>query len=108
MRRNKEELLKITKQQVGSELTLILEGHLDAVTVKDLNAVIDSSLNGITFLKFDLKYLLYISSAGLRSLLIAQKAMGKQGKMVILNPNAIVLESFHSIGFDRIMTIEQA
>ena len=105
MKSNNEFSFKVTKETQGSSLILYLEGHLDAVTTKELNAVLDTSLTGIDQLTFDLNELNYISSAGLRSLLIAQKAMGKQGKMVIRGVNEIVMETFHSIGFDRIMTI---
>ena len=87
-------------------MTLQLEGHLDTATSRELTTVLDSSLQGVTYLVFDLAKLQYISSAGLRSLLIAQKAMGRQGKMIVRNPNEIVMEAFHSIGFDRILTIE--
>ena len=105
MKNKPEPPFKVTKVAQGSSLILYLEGHLDAVTTKELNAVLDTSLTGIDQLTFDLNELNYISSAGLRSLLIAQKAMGKQGKMVIRGVNEIVMETFHSIGFDRIMTI---
>ena len=103
---NNKYTITITKHQQGSALTLSLEGVLDALTCKELNAVLETSLAGIDNLTFDLEKLSYISSAGLRSLLVAQKTMAKQGKMVIRGANETVLETFRSIGFDRIMTIE--
>ena len=105
MQSKPESALTIMKEVQGSSLILYLDGHLDAVTTKELNPVLETSLNGVNHLTFDLNKLTYISSAGLRSLLIAQKAMGKQGKMVIRGVNDIVMETFRSIGFDRIMTI---
>ena len=106
MQSNKEEnVIRITKEVQGSSMILYLDGHLDALTTKELNPILENSLTGINHLTFDLNKLTYISSAGLRSLLIAQKAMGKQGKMVIRGVNDIVMETFRSIGFDRIMTI---
>ena len=106
MESNKKYSLTITKIQQGPALTLHLDGRLDAITCKDLNTVLETCLNGVNHLTFELEKLSYISSAGLRSLLLAQKSMGKQGKMVVRGANEIVLETFHSIGFDRIMTIE--
>ena len=106
MKNKPEPPFKVTKVAQGSSLILHLEGHLDSATTRDLNVVLETSLRGVKNLIFDMSRLESISSAGLRSLLVAQKAIGKQGRMVIRDVNEIVMETFHSIGFDRIMTIE--
>ena len=96
----------ITKNVNGSEIKLILEGRLDTTTAPNLEAELKSSLDGITELIFDFSNLDYISSAGLRVLLTAQKIMNKQGQMKIVGANEIVLEVFDITGFSDILTVE--
>ena len=97
----------INRIKNGSGLTLAPEGRLDTTTVKDLNAVIDKELEGIEDLTFDLKDLDYISSAGLRVLLVAQKRMNAvKGHMKVTNVNDIVNEVFEVTGFLDILDIE--
>lgn len=99
-------MLNITKNVNGSEIKLILEGRLDTATAPQLEATLNSVLAGVTSLKFDLEKLDYISSAGLRVLLSAQKTMNKQGSMVISNVSPEVKEIFDVTGFTDILTIE--
>jgi len=99
-------MLNITKNANGSELKIILEGRLDTTTAPQLEAELNSSIAGVTDLKFDLEKLEYISSAGLRVLLSSQKTMNKQGKMVITNASSEVKEIFDVTGFSDILTIE--
>ena len=99
-------MLNITKNSNGSELKLILEGRLDTATAPQLEATLNSALAGVTYLKFDLEKLDYISSAGLRVLLSSQKTMNKQGSMVISNVSPEVKEIFDVTGFTDILTIE--
>ena len=98
--------MTINKQQDGSKLNIALEGRLDTTTAPQLESELRTSLDGVTELAFDLKDLLYISSAGLRVLLSAQKTMNKQGKMVIRNAGEELMEIFEVTGFVDILTIE--
>ena len=82
-----------------------LQGRLDTVSAPQLEQEIRSSLDGVDELTFDLKELEYISSAGLRVLLTAQKIMNKQGTMTIRNANEMVTEVFEITGFSDILTI---
>ena len=82
-----------------------LQGRLDTVSAPQLEQEIRSSLDGVNELTFDLKDLAYISSAGLRVLLTAQKIMNKQGTMTIRNANETVMDVFEITGFSDILTI---
>lgn len=99
-------MLNIGKTQNGTELTLTLEGRLDTTTAPELETEVKENLNGIESLIFDMATLEYISSAGLRVLLSAQKIMNKQGSMVIRNSSEEVNEIFEVTGFSDILTIE--
>ncbi|MGN0316312.1 MAG: STAS domain-containing protein [Lachnospira sp.] len=98
--------MQITKNQEGDKLVLTLVGRLDTNTAPELEAELKQSLNDTKELEFDIKELEYISSAGLRVLLAAQKVMNKQGSMVIKNVNEEVMEVFEVTGFVDILTIE--
>ncbi len=98
--------MTINKNQNGSELKIKLEGRLDTTTAPQLDEELKSSLTDITSLEFDFSNLEYISSAGLRVLLSAQKVMNKQGSMVIKNVNDEINEIFEVTGFVDILTIE--
>lgn len=98
--------MKINKFANGSKLTIALEGRLDTSTAPDLEKEIKSCLNGVTDLTFDFSQLEYISSAGLRVLLAAQKMMNKQGNMTITGSSEDILEIFEVTGFSDILTIK--
>ena len=98
--------MTITKNKLGDTLTVALEGRLDTTTAPLLETELKQGLDGIKQLEFDFGALEYISSAGLRVLLAAQKAMSRQGSMVIRNVNQIVMEVFEITGFVDILTIE--
>ena len=98
--------MKIEKKQDGAELTIALEGRLDTMTAPELDKELQGSLSGIAQLVFDLSKLDYVSSAGLRVLLSAQKVMSKQGSMVVKNVNEQIMEVFEVTGFTDILTIE--
>ena len=99
-------MLNVAKKANGAELLISLEGRLDTVTAPQLEEALKTSLDGITDLIFDLKELQYISSAGLRVLLSAQKTMNRQGTMVVRNASEEVKEIFDVTGFSDILTIE--
>lgn len=98
--------MTIEKQINGSELTLSLTGRLDTTTAPELEAVIKENITGVTNLVMDFAGLEYLSSAGLRVILSAQKTMNKQGEMVIRNVNETINEVFEITGFIDILTIE--
>ncbi|SDB25001.1 anti-sigma B factor antagonist [Pseudobutyrivibrio sp. YE44] len=99
-------MLNITKEQNGGVEFIILEGRLDTNTAPTLEDEIKDSLEGISELVFDLSRLEYISSAGLRVLLTTQKAMNKQGNMVVKNVSPAIMEIFEVTGFSDILTID--
>ena len=98
--------MKINKNQNGTVLTIALEGRLDTVTAPELEAELKGSLDNATELVFDMEKLDYISSAGLRVLLSAQKVMMKKDGMKVIHVNEIVMEIFDVTGFSDILTIE--
>ncbi len=99
-------MLTITKKTENETITFTLEGRLDTSTATDLENEIKDSLSGINELIFDFEKLDYISSSGLRVLLLAQKIMLKQGNMRIINVNDDVKEIFELTGFSDIMDIK--
>ncbi len=98
--------MNITKTIEGAKLTLALEGRLDTTTAPQLEAEVKGALTGVTELALDFSRLEYLSSAGLRVILAAQKIMNKQGRMVIRHVNETILEVFEVTGFSDILTIE--
>lgn len=98
--------MTIDKQLNGNQLTLALTGRLDTTTAPELENEIKASIAGVTNLVMDFANLEYISSAGLRVILSAQKIMNKQGEMVIRNVNETINEVFEITGFIDILTIE--
>ena len=97
--------MTITKTAENGTLRIALEGRLDTNTAPQLEAELKTSLSGITELELDFSGLEYISSAGLRVLLAAQKTMSMQGKMTIRNVNETIMEVFEITGFVEILTI---
>ena len=99
--------MTINKTLNGSTLCIALEGRLDTTTAPELESELKKSLPGVTELIMDFEKLDYISSAGLRVLLSAQKIMAKQGRMKIVHANEMVMEVFEVTGFSDILTIEK-
>lgn len=98
--------MNIIKNTEGKTLNIALEGRLDTTTAPQLEAEFKQSVSDNTELILDFTKLEYLSSAGLRVLLAAQKVMNKQGKMVIRNVNDVIAEVFEVTGFADILTIE--
>ena len=92
--------------QDNTKLSVKLEGPLDVRTSPDLERALFPALEGITDVEIDLEGVNYISSAGLRVLLSAQKVMTRQGEMKIVHVNETILEIFEVTGFSEILTIE--
>lgn len=97
--------MEIKKTVNDKALNIAIIGKLDTTTAPDLEASIKESIDGIETLNLDFAELDYISSAGLRVLLSAQKTMNKQGEMIISNVNDTVNEVFEITGFVDILTI---
>ena len=98
--------MTIEKYRQGAELTVVLEGRLDTVSAPDFDAVVKNEILGVYTFILDLKKLQYTSSAGLRVILIAQKTMNKQGKLILKNVSEAVMEVFEMTGLSDLLTIE--
>lgn len=98
--------MTIEKKANGSELTIALTGRLDTTTAPQLETEIKGAIAGVKELVLDMSKLDYLSSAGLRVLLTAQKTMAKQGSMKVTNVNETIMEIFEITGFADILTIE--
>ena len=98
--------MTITKTQNADSIVLALEGRLDTTTAPQLEEEVKAITPDITSLELDFAALEYISSAGLRILLSAQKTMNKQGEMKIKNVCEDIMEVFDITGFSDILTIE--
>lgn len=98
--------MTIEKNLNGNELTIKLTGRLDTTTAPQLEAELKQNINGVEKLALDFATLEYLSSAGLRVLLAAQKVMNKQGEMIIRNVNETIAEIFEVTGFSDVLTIE--
>jgi anti-sigma B factor antagonist len=98
-------MLNIEKRTNETELAIALEGRLDTITAPELEKELQESLEGVKELTLDFEGLEYISSAGLRVLLSAQKIMNKQGEMKISHVNETIREIFDVTGFTDILTL---
>lgn len=98
--------MTILKTQIDNALTIAPEGRLDTMTAPELEAVLKDALAGVEELTFDFEKLDYISSAGLRVLLSAQKTMNRQGVMKVVHANEMIREIFEVTGFSDILTVE--
>ena len=98
--------MNIEKKMNGSELTIELVGRLDTTTAPKLEQELKESISGVENLILDFTGLVYLSSAGLRVLLGAQKKMQKNGSMKVVNVCEEVMEVFEMTGFADILVIE--
>ena len=98
--------MNIIRVKEDSVLHLRLEGRLDTTTAPQLEEELKQSIADVTELVMDFEALEYISSAGLRVLLSAQKIMNKQGEMRLTGVTEAVREVFDITGFSDILTIE--
>ena len=99
--------MTIEKKTNGNALEISLEGRLDTMTAPELEAELNQSLGSVDSLTLDFSKLEYISSAGLRVLLSAHKAMSSKGGMKVTKLNEIVQEVFEVTGFADILNIEK-
>ena len=98
-------MLNINKTIENGNAVFSLEGRLDTVTAPELEEALKESLSGVKELTLDFEKLEYISSAGLRVLLSAQKTMTKQGSMKLIHVGETIMEIFEVTGFIDILTI---
>lgn len=98
--------MTIEKELNGTSAMLAVAGRLDTQTAPDLEKELDAIFTGLQALTFDMSGLEYISSAGLRVLLKAQKVMNKQGTMKLTGVSESIMEVFEITGFVDILTIE--
>ena len=98
--------MTIEKLVNGNAAVFKIIGMLDTETAPELEAVIDSELVGVHDLTLDFEALEYVSSAGLRVILKAQKMMNAAGKMKVVHINKSIMEIFEITGFTSILTIE--
>lgn len=99
--------MTIEETRIDTSWRLILKGRLDSLTSRELEARLQAGIGGVTALALDMAGVDYVSSAGLRVLLQAQKVMNRQGSLVIENPGPLVMEVFEITGFADILTITQ-
>ena len=98
--------MTIDRNVEGTKTQLKIAGRLDTSTAPELETTIDACISGVEELIIDFEGLEYVSSAGLRVILKAQKIMNKQGSMKIINVNDTIMEVFYITGFADVLTIE--
>ena len=99
--------MTIEKNRQGAEFTVRLEGRLDTTSAPEFDAVVKNELSGVETFILDLEKLQYTSSAGLRVILLAQKTMYKQGKLILKHVGDTVMEVFEMTGLSDLLTIEE-
>lgn len=98
--------MEIRKQLEGKELQLAVSGRLDTTTAAEFEKAVKETLEDVETLIIDFTDLEYISSAGLRVLLSAQKVMSRQGGMKLKGVGDVVMDILEITGFSNILTIE--
>ena len=99
--------MNVIKTQEGNKLTAALFGRLDTASAQQLEGELRTAVKGVTELIFDLSALDYVSSAGLRVLLNAQKVMNRQGSMTVRHVKPAVMEIFEITGFADFLHFEE-
>ena len=97
--------MTINKKKNGSQMTISLEGKLDTKSAPELEAVIKSETEDVDDLRLEMDGVQYVSSAGLRVLLSAEKLMRKKGKILITGCNDNIMEIFDMTGFTELLTL---
>ena len=98
--------MKIVSKRNGSTMEIALDGRLDTTTAPELEKEVRGKLAGITELVFDFSEVEYVSSAGLRIMMLAKKELKAGGIMKVRNANELILEVFEVTGFSDVVTIE--
>lgn len=98
--------MKINQNREAEKLTIAIEGRLDTMTAPELENVLGEIPNAVSDLVLNMTNLEYVSSAGLRVILKAQKVMSRRGKMTLIGVNESIMEVFEITGFADILTFE--
>ena len=96
----------INKTLEQTRLCLAPVGRLDSITANEFRQELEASLPGIKELVLDLTNLTYMSSAGLRVILMAHKMMSLRGSMKVTGVSDIIMEVFEITGFTNVLIIE--
>lgn len=100
--------MEIQKKNDGDKLTVKVKGRLDTTTAPELAEALKADVNGLEKLIFDFSELDYISSAGLRVLLICKKALDPDGgELIVKGCNQTILEVFDITGFSDFLSVER-
>ena len=98
--------MEIIKSLNNDELTVKVIGEINSTNYDQLEKDISDSIKGVNTLIFDFEKLSYISSAGLRVLLVAKKALNSKGRMVVHNANKSIMDIFEITGFVNVLEFE--
>ncbi len=99
--------MTITENQGENALILSVEGKIDTLTSQEFQKVLLNSFQKSNNLVIDMKDVTYMSSAGLRAMILGQKTAGsKGGNLTITNVSEVVMDVFRMTGFDKILNIE--
>jgi anti-anti-sigma factor len=100
-------MMTISRNEVGGKIVLSLEGRLDTTTAPQLQGQLIPEFDAAKYIQVDFKNLVYVSSAGLRVLLMGEKtAQAKGGRMTLINVSAEIQEIFEMTGFSEVLTLE--
>ena len=98
--------MKIQETRSGDELILSVEGRLDTVTAPEMMALLEKQLPTVSKLIIDMTNLEYISSAGIRTVVFAQRKLAGDDSLIIRNPNEMIREVFDVTGLTPLLNIE--
>lgn len=98
----------MTIQRDGGNVTLFAEGRIDTYNAPQFAAEMEKALDGAASLTLDFSALTYISSSGLRAVMLAAKAMAKQGEMRIVGASESVYDILETTGFTGLCDVERA
>ena len=98
--------MNIKQKKENKVVTLSISGRVDTNTSPELLECLKEVMPGAEELVLDLEGVDYVSSAGLRVILFAQKTMNSQGSMKVINVNQDIMETFELTGFTDILNIE--
>lgn len=98
--------MKIDVSKNGTSLLMTVSGRIDPTTASAFEKTVMENLDGVQDFVLDLKDVPYTSSAGLRTLLLAQKKMMKQGSMTLKNVQSSVLEVLKVTSYIKFLNIQ--
>ena len=98
--------MNIVKNLDGQKLEVVLEGQLDTKSAPELTKEISDDLSQVTEVVMDFARVEYVSSAGMRALMLARKTLGDRGTITVTNANDMVKEVFALTGFDRLLILK--